>query len=80
MKYTKEKLREIKKEKLREIKNQSLEDIRNYLEDNYADKILTQSLEFIEEYILDLETELELQQTFAQEENKPIIEKTHYEE
>ena len=68
------------KEKLLEIKNQSIDDIQNYLEDNYADKYIMSSWDFLLEYISDVETELELQQTFAQEENKPIKEKTHNED
>ena len=68
------------KEKLLKIKNQSLDEIQNYMEDNYAPRLITDAWEYIKEYISDLETELELQQTFAQEENKPIIEKIYHEE
>ena len=67
------------KEKLLKIKNQSLDEIQNYMEDNYAPRLITDSWDFLKEYISDLETELELQQTFAQEENKPLIEKIHNE-
>ena len=62
-----------------EVLNQNIDIIQNYIEDNFARREITNAWESILESISDYQTELELQQTFAQEENKPIIEKIHYE-
>jgi len=56
------------------LKNQSLSDIKTFLKDKKADKELIKELEFLDEYILDLQCELELQQTLS------LQEITHHEE
>jgi len=62
------------------LKNQALSDIETFLKDNKAEKELIKELEFLDEYILDLECEIELNKTLAEEERKTIKEKIHHEE
>ena len=50
------------------IKNQALSDIETFLKDNNANKELFKELEFLDEYILELECEKELTITLAENE------------
>jgi len=61
------------------LKNQSIEDIREFLKDNKAEKDLMVALDFLENYMLDLECNIELNVNLAEEERKSIKEITHYE-
>jgi len=62
------------------LKNQSLSDLRDFLKENKAEKGLLVSLDFLEEYILNLECDIELNTNLAEEENKPIQEIIHHDE
>ena len=56
------------------LKNQSIGNLRKYLEDNKAEKDLLVSVDFLEEYILNLECDIEISKTSI------ITELTHHEE
>jgi hypothetical protein len=57
----------------KDTKNTILSKLYNYLQDNYADDEL-KMLEWLENYIMELETEIEINITLAEQE-RPIIEK-----
>lgn len=57
----------------KDTKNTILSKLYNYFQDNYADNEL-KMLEWLENYIMELETEIEINITLAEKE-KPIIEK-----
>lgn len=61
------------------IKNQALSDIKSFLLEKKADKELVKEVEFLEEHILNLECNIELNTTLAEEE-KTIKEITHHDE
>jgi len=57
----------------KDTKNTILSKLYNYFQDNYADNEL-KMLEWLENYIMELETEIEINITLAEKET-PIIEK-----
>jgi hypothetical protein len=57
----------------KDTKNTILSKLYNYFQDNYADDEL-KMLEWLENYIMELETEIEINITLAEQE-RPIIEK-----
>jgi len=61
------------------LTEQALSDIQKYLEDTDAGRELIQENIYLREYILNLECDIELTKTLAEEERKPIIEITHNE-